>query len=62
MATVQDQHIPPIAVRAMLDDVSQLPEKSNRGDKTQLELFLAGVQGWEAGLRRRMGDGKPKLE
>ncbi len=26
--------------------------KDNRGDKTPLELFLAGVRGWEAGLRR----------
>jgi hypothetical protein len=24
----------------------------NRGDKTPLELFITGVQGWEAGLRK----------
>jgi hypothetical protein len=28
--------------------------EQNRGDKTPLELFLAGVRGWETGLRRRM--------
>jgi DNA invertase Pin-like site-specific DNA recombinase len=31
----------------------------NRGDKTQLELFIAGVRGWEAYPRQRMDDGKP---
>jgi len=29
-----------------------------RGDKTAIELFIAGLRGWEAGLRRRMDDGK----
>jgi hypothetical protein len=32
----------------------------NRDNKTAIELFLTGVRGWEAGLRRRMDDGKPK--
>jgi hypothetical protein len=27
-------------------------EFHSRGDKTPLELFLAGVRGWEAGLRQ----------
>jgi hypothetical protein len=31
---------------------------SSRGDKTPLELFLAGVRGWENHLRRRLDDGK----
>jgi hypothetical protein len=31
----------------------------SRGDWTPLELFLAGIRGWEAGLRRRIDDGKP---
>jgi hypothetical protein len=30
------------------------------GDKTPLELFIAGIQGWEASLRRRMDDSKSK--
>jgi hypothetical protein len=34
-------------------------EKS-RDDKTAIELFLTGVRGWEAGLWRRMNDGKSK--
>jgi hypothetical protein len=29
-------------------------EKS-RGEWTRLELFLTGVKGWEAGLRRKIG-------
>jgi hypothetical protein len=33
--------------------------KKDRGDKTPLELFLAGVRSWEGGLRRQMDDGKP---
>jgi hypothetical protein len=32
----------------------------NRDDKTAIELFLAGVRGWEAEIRRRMEDGEPK--
>jgi hypothetical protein len=32
----------------------RLISKNSRGDKTPLELFLAGVRGWEAGLRRRL--------
>ena len=31
-------------------------------DRTPFELFIAGVRGWEAGLRRQIEDGKPKLE
>lgn len=34
----------------------------SRDDRTPIELFIAGVQGWEAGLRRQIEDGKPKLE
>jgi len=33
---------------------------SSRGDKTPLELFIAGVQGWEAGLRRQFENSKSK--
>jgi hypothetical protein len=32
-----------------------LSEKS-RGDKTAIELFVTGIRGWEAGLRRQVGD------
>jgi len=31
---------------------------ASRGDKTAIELFLAGIRGWEAGLWWRMDDGK----
>ncbi len=34
--------------------------KASRDDKTRLELFIAGVRGWEAGIRRRMADGEPE--
>ena len=37
-------------------DFSQ--KAKHRGDKTLLELFLAGIRGWEAGLRPRMVDGE----
>jgi hypothetical protein len=30
----------------------------SRDNKTAIELFIAGVRGWEAGLRRQMDDGK----
>jgi hypothetical protein len=29
----------------------------SRDDKTAIELFLSGVQDWEAGLRRRLERG-----
>ena len=29
----------------------------SRGDKTAIELFIAGIRGWEAGLRRCLNDG-----
>lgn len=29
----------------------------NRGDKTAIELFRAGVRGWAAGLRQCLNDG-----
>jgi hypothetical protein len=34
--------------------------RKSRGDKTPLELFTAGVRGWDAGIRRRLDDGKEK--
>jgi hypothetical protein len=34
-----------------------ISEKS-RGDKTAIELFLTGIWGWEAGLRRKLENGK----
>ena len=35
-----------------------LVSENSRGDRTAIELFIAGVRGWEAGLRRRIGEGK----
>ena len=32
-----------------------LLSKNSRGDWTPLKLFLAGIQGWEAELRQRIG-------
>lgn len=31
-----------------------LISENSRGDKTPIELFMAGIKGWEAGLRRRI--------
>jgi hypothetical protein len=51
----------PIGLGGHFDNLAEGPiAKSNRGDKTAIELFIAGVQGWEAGLRRRMDDSKSK--
>jgi len=30
----------------------------SRGDKTAIELFLGGIRGWEARIRRLVGEGK----
>jgi len=43
---------------AAIDDGHR--QKSSRGDKTPLELFIGGVQGWEAGVRRHFEDSKSK--
>lgn len=41
--------------RKPLDELAKRPSiQSSRGDKTPLERFIAGVRGWEAGLRRRL--------
>jgi hypothetical protein len=32
-----------------------LVSEKSRGDWTSIELFLAGIRGWELGLRRRIG-------
>jgi hypothetical protein len=37
-----------------------LLSENSRGDWTRLELFIAGVRGWEGHLQRRLDDGKPK--
>ena len=34
--------------------------KKDRGDWTPLELFVAGIQGWEAGLRRQFENSNSK--
>jgi hypothetical protein len=31
---------------------------TSRDDKTAIELFLTGIWGWEAGLRRKLENGK----
>jgi hypothetical protein len=31
--------------------------KESGEDRTPIELFIAGVRGWEVGLRRRLDDG-----
>ena len=39
-----------------------LLSKISRGNKTAIELFLAGLGGWDAIMRRRMDDGKSKQD
>jgi len=36
--------------------------QANRGDRTPLELFLAGLAGWDGAIRRRLDDGKGKSD
>jgi hypothetical protein len=38
-------------------------EKQTSGeDRTAIELFIAGVRGWEGDIRRRLDDGKSKQD
>ena len=49
------------AIRTPRDDARIGATFKSRGDKTAIELFVAGVRGWEAGLRRFLApsaDGK----
>ena len=39
-------------------NMNAMPLQRSRGDWTSLELFVAGVRGWEADLRRQMDEGK----
>jgi hypothetical protein len=39
-----------------------LVSEKSRGDKTAIELFVTGIRGWEAELRRRLEDGKPSSQ
>jgi hypothetical protein len=39
-----------------------LVSERSRGDKTVIELFIAGIRGWEAGIRRRLGDSKAQQD
>jgi hypothetical protein len=46
--------------RKPFDVLAERPSvQLSRGDTTIIELFMAGIKGWEAGLRRRTDDGKP---
>ena len=58
--TLTDATLVP-TMRKLFDVLAEgLVSENSRGDKTAIELFLAGVRGWEAGLRRRLDDGKSK--
>ena len=37
-----------------------LNSEKSRGDKTAIELFLAGLGGWETGILQRMVSDYPK--
>jgi hypothetical protein len=58
--TLEDLTLFP-TIRKPFDVLAEgLVSKNSRGDKTAIELFLAGVQGWEAVLRRGLEVGKSK--
>jgi hypothetical protein len=39
-------------------NVNTMPPQHNRGDWTAIELFTAGLRGWETAIRRRLDDEK----
>jgi len=47
------------AVEGAVDGAADI---GNRDNRTAIELFLAGIRGWKAGLRQRLGKGKSKPE
>jgi hypothetical protein len=38
-----------------------LLSENSRDNKMAIELFLAGVRGWESALQRRLYDAKPMI-
>jgi len=42
--------------------VEELISQQSRGDKTAIELFRQGMDGWDASLRRPIDDGKSKFQ
>jgi hypothetical protein len=53
----QNGMIPTKQPTAKTDDGPR--SENSRGDRTPLELFIAGVRGWEAYPRRRLDDVTP---
>jgi hypothetical protein len=43
-------------------NMDAMPLQHSRGDKTPLELFVAGVQAWETGRRRQLENNKFKFD
>jgi hypothetical protein len=39
-----------------------LVSQKSRGDRTAIELFIAGIRGWEAGIRRQLADSNPSRD
>ena len=49
--------------RKPFDELAKRPQiQLSRGDKTAIELFRQGLDGWDAGLRRRMDNGNHKQD
>jgi hypothetical protein len=47
-------------IRLAAESNNELFQKKSRDNKTPLELFVAGVQGWEARLLRQLENSKSK--
>jgi hypothetical protein len=56
-SAVASQKFKPVA-SCFRNQRRDLSLRNSRGDRTPLELFIAGVRGWEAYPRRRLDDGK----
>ena len=56
---LEDANLVPTTRKPFEENVEGLFLKNSRGDKTAIELFVAGIRGWEAGVRNQLIDGKP---
>jgi len=54
---LRDSMIP--SKKLTVENDGELSQKACRGERTAIELFIAGVRGWESNLWRHCWGGKP---
>jgi len=52
----------PATTKLSGENAEELLTENSRGNKTAIELFLAGIASWDTGLRRRMDYGSHSQE